>query len=122
MAETRERGAIPVLFTPVVRRYFADGKLTQKAQHNLVDNATDTTLNYVASMKDVAKQLAVPLVDMTASTKKLVEAYGPEKSKKELFINADDTHLKAEGARQFAKLAALELTEKNILAKHILLK
>ena len=122
VAETRERGAIPVLFTPVVRRYFADGKLTQKAQHNLVDNATDTTLNYVASMKDVAKQLAVPLVDMTASTKKLVEAYGPEKSKKELFINADDTHLKAEGARQFAKLAALELTEKNILAKHILLK
>ena len=122
VTEARERGAIPVLFTPVVRRYFADGKLTQKAQHNLVENASDTTLNYVASMKSVAKQLSVPLIDMTASTNKLVESYGPDKSKKELFINTDDTHLKAEGARQFAKLAAIELNEKNILTKYILLK
>jgi len=122
VTEARERGAIPVLFTPVVRRYFTDGKLTQKAQHNLVENASDTTLNYVASMKSVAKQLSVPLIDMTASTKKLVESYGPDKAKKELFINTDDTHLKAEGARQFAKLAAIELNEKNILTKYILLK
>ncbi|MDD4969533.1 MAG: rhamnogalacturonan acetylesterase [Paludibacter sp.] len=120
--EARERGAIPVLFTPVVRRYFKDNKLTQKAQHNLVEIASDTTLNYVASMKSVAKKLSVPLIDMTASTKKLVESYGPDKAKKELFINTDDTHLKAEGARQFAKLAAKELKEKNILTKYIQLK
>jgi len=120
--EARERGAIPVLFTPVVRRYFKNDKLTQKAQHNLVENAKDTTLNYVASMKNVAHQLSVPLIDMTASTKKLVEAYGPNKSKKELYINTDDTHLKAEGAYQFAKLAAKELKEKNILTKYIILK
>lgn len=120
--EARERGAIPVLFTPVVRRYFANGKLTQKAQHNLMDNALDTTLNYVASMKNVARAFSVPLVDMTASTKKLVEAYGPEKSKKELYIHTDDTHLKSEGAFQFAKLAAKELKEKNILSQYISLK
>ena len=120
--EARERGAIPILFTPVVRRYFADGKLTQKAQHNLIDNALDTALNYVASMKNVARQLSVPLIDMTASTKKLVESYGPERSKKELYINADDTHLKNEGAFQFAKLAAQELKEKDILSKYIILK
>jgi len=121
--ETREKGAIPVLFTPVVRRYFMDnGKLTQKAQHNLVDNAADTTLNYVSSMKNVAKKLSVPFIDMTVSTKKLVEAYGPDKSKKELYINTDDTHLKSEGALQFAKLAAKELKEKDILSKYIILK
>ena len=120
--ETRDRGAIPILFTPVVRRYFANGKLTQKAQHNLIDNASDTTLNYVASMKDVARQLFVPLIDMTASTKKLVEAYGADKSKKELYINTDDTHLKKEGATQFSMLAARELVGKNILRKYILLK
>lgn len=122
VSDTRERGAIPVLFTPVVRRYFVDGKLTQKAQHNLVENAVDTTLNYVVSMKNVAQKLSVPLIDMTASTKKLVESYGPDKAKKELYINADDTHLKNEGALQFARLAAKELIEKDILKKYIVLK
>jgi len=120
--EARERGAIPILFTPVVRRYFEKGKLTQKAQHNLIENASDTTLNYVASMKNMARQLSVPLIDMTAATKRLVEAYGPEKSKKELYINTDDTHLKNEGALRYAKLAALELKEKDILSKYIILK
>lgn len=120
--EARERGAIPILFTPVVRRYFEKGKLTQKAQHNLIEDASDTTLNYVASMKNVACQLSVPLIDMTAATKRLVEAYGSEKSKKELYINTDDTHLKNEGALRYAKLAALELKEKDILSKYIILK
>src|ERR1035437_1462871 len=115
VAETRERGGIPVFFTPVVRRNFKDNKLTQKAQHNLVENPTDSILNYVASMKNIARQLSVPLIDMTASTLKLVEAYGPDKSKKELYINTDDTHLKSEGAWQFAKLAAKDLKEKDIL-------
>lgn len=115
--EAREKGAIPVLFTPVVRRYFKDDKLTQKAQHNLSETAVDSTLNYVASMKSVARELKVPLIDMTASTKKLVESYGPDKSKTDLYIKTDDTHLKKQGAYQFAKLAAKELKEKHILFK-----
>ena len=122
VVESRERGAIPILFTPVVRMYFVNGKLTQKAQHNLIENVSDTTLNYVTSMKDVALNLSVPLIDMMASTKKLVESYGPDKSKKDLYINTDDTHLKNEGAFQFAKQAAKELKEKGILTKYIILK
>ena len=119
--EVRERGAIPILFTPVVRRYFNGNSLTQKAQHNLSEAPGDTTLNYVASMKNVALELKVPLIDMTASTKKLVESYGPDKSKAELYIKADDTHLKNEGAYQFAKLAVFELKEKKILNQLIVL-
>ncbi len=113
--ETRERGAIPVLITPVVRRYFKDEKLTQKAQHNLSEVLGDSTLNYVTAMKSVARELKVPLIDLTASTKKLLESYGSEKSKAVLYVNSDDTHLKKEGAYQFAKLAANELKEKGIL-------
>ena len=113
--ETRERGAIPVLFTPVVRRYFKDEKLTRKAQHNLSEVVGDSTLDYVAAMKSVARELNVPLIDLTASTKRLVESYGSEKSKTVLYVNSDDTHLKKEGAFQFAKLAADELKEKGIL-------
>lgn len=120
--ETRERGAIPVLFTPVVRRYFKDGKLTQKALHNLSEKPGDTSLDYVAAMKSVAKELHVPLIDLTASTEKLVESYGPEKSKAVLYIVKDDTHLKAKGARQFAKLAAEGLKAENILKKQIIIK
>jgi len=115
--ESRERGAIPVLFTPVVRRYFKENKLNQKALHNLSEIPGDTTLNYVASMKNIAKKLSVPLIDMTASTRNLVESYGPDKSKTELYIKADDIHLKIEGARQFAKLAAIELKEKQLILK-----
>jgi len=115
--EVRERGAIPILFTPVVRRYFNGNSLTQKAQHNLSEIAGDSTLDYVASMKKVAKDLKVTLIDMTASTKKLVESYVPDKSKTELYIKANDTHLKIEGAYQFAKLAANELKEKHIVFK-----
>jgi len=63
----------------------------------------------------------VSLIDMTASTKKLVETYGPKKSKAELYVKADDTHLKARGAYQFALLAARELKDKNILAQYIIL-
>jgi Lysophospholipase L1 and related esterases len=118
--EVRQRGAIPVLFTPVVRRYFVGSKLTQKARHNLSEAIGDKTLDYVAAMKDVAAQLSVPLIDLTASTRELVEAYGPDKSKAELYVKADDTHLKIEGARQFARLAARELKEKKILDKYIL--
>lgn len=120
--EAREKGAIPILFTPVVRRYFKDNKLTLKAQHNLSETAGDSTLNYVASMKNVARELKVPLIDMTASTKKLVESYGPEKSKADLYIKADDTHLKIKGAYQFAKLAAKELKQKKILSPYLILK
>jgi len=120
--EVRERGAVPILFTPVVRRYFIGNLLTQKAQHNLSEISSDSTLNYVTSMKNVARELKVPLIDMTASTRKLVESYGSDKSKAELYIKADDTHLKNEGAYQFAKLAAIELKEKKILNQYIVLK
>ena len=113
--ETRQRGAIPVLFTPVVRRYFKDDKLSLKAQHNLAASPADTTLDYVAAMKSVARELKVPLIDLTASTKKLLESYGAEESKAVLYVNSDDTHLKKEGAYQFARLAAGELKEKGIL-------
>ena len=120
--ETRDRGAIPILFTSVTRGSFKDGKLPQSSLHNLSKDPSDTTMNYVLAMKHLAKKLSVPLVDMTAFTKKLVETYGPEKSKMELFILKDNTHLKIEGARQFAKLAVIELKEMKILNEQLELK
>ena len=48
--ETRELEATPVLVTPIVRRYFSGGKITQKGRHNLsTDGSHD--LDYVQAMK-----------------------------------------------------------------------
>ncbi|HEY5590297.1 MAG TPA: rhamnogalacturonan acetylesterase [Paludibacter sp.] len=120
--ETREKGAIPVLFTPIVRRNFKDGKLSPKALHNLSENFSDTTLNYPYAMKSIATEMNVPLIDMTTLTQKLVEGYGPDKSKSLLFINKDDTHLKSEGAYQFAELAVKELIRQRILPKNVFVR
>ncbi len=107
--EAREKGAVPILATPVVRRLFqSDGTLR------------DTHAPYTAAMKEVAQALDVPLVDMNAATEQLVESFGPEKSK-ELYLyvepnvaerfpdgNKDDTHLCVKGAEEFSRLFAEE--------------
>lgn len=75
--------------------------------------------NYVASMKDVGSLERCPVVDMTASTKALVEQYGPAASKSALYVGTDDTHLRPLGATLFAQLAVQELIAKGILASHV---
>jgi len=117
ITETREKGAIPILLTSVVRLDFKDGKLSPKALHNLGANYADTTLNYPSAMKAVAKEMHVPLVDMTQLTQELVESYGAEKAKKTLYVLADNTHLNARGAKEFAELAYKDLVKQGILKK-----
>ncbi len=105
VADTRERGATPVLFTSIVRRKFVDGKLE------------DTHGRYISAVRELADSLKVICVDLNAATHDLVEGLGDEPSKK-LFMwvepNAnlalpegkkDDTHLNAMGGRAVARLA-----------------
>lgn len=122
--ESRAKGAIPVLATPVVRRMFnEDGKtLAEKGKHNLVEYAdvkNDSILNYVLAMKSVARNLSVPLIDMTALTEQLVTEYGPQKSKERIYCEEDNTHLRTLGAILFAELFAKDLARQNILKDHI---
>ena len=108
--EARAKQAIPVLFTPIVRRKFdANGALQ------------DTHGEYPAVVRQVAKELRVPLVDLLAMTDTLVRRAGPNDSKR-LFVwvapgestmypegRQDDTHLSVSGATAVAKLAARAL-------------
>ena len=108
--EARSKQAIPVLFTPIVRRKFdANGALQ------------DTHGEYPAVVRQVAKELRVPLVDLLAMTDTLVRRAGPNDSKR-LFVwvapgestmypegRQDDTHLSVSGATAVAKLAARAL-------------
>lgn len=112
VSEARTKGAVPILFTPIVRRKFnAHGALE------------DTHGAYPVVVRAVAKDLRVPLIDLQALTDTLVRSAGPEDSKR-LYVwlgpgaskffpegRQDDTHLSAAGATAVARLAARELAQ-----------
>ncbi|GGF05689.1 Lysophospholipase L1 [Chishuiella changwenlii] len=113
--ETREKGAIPILMTSIVRRNFNEkGVLIDT--HNL----------YPIVVRMVAKDLDVPFVDLQQATEEIVLTYGPEKSKK-LYLHFepkevnyypdgkhDDTHLSKLGATLTAEKALKALEKLNI--------
>ena len=63
--ETRARGAIPVLLTPLTRRQFVDGRL---------DNDLEP---WAEATRRVARETGAPLVDLNASSVAAVQALGP---------------------------------------------
>jgi pectinesterase len=108
--ETREKGGIPILLTPMVRRKFDE-------QGQLVE----THGEYVPAVRQVAAETGTLLIDHNQLSKTLVQSLGPDDSKA-LFMwvpkgtnlaapegREDDTHLNARGARAMARLVAEEL-------------
>ncbi|WP_145072649.1 rhamnogalacturonan acetylesterase [Aureliella helgolandensis] len=119
--ETRERGAQPVLATPVVRRNFnQDGGLQP------------THGDYPEAVRRLANELQVPLLDMTSRSRELLIQLGEERSER-LFNwttpgeyarfpkgNSDNTHFNALGATRMCDLAVAEI-KKHVteLATHL---
>ncbi|MCA9188739.1 MAG: rhamnogalacturonan acetylesterase [Pirellulaceae bacterium] len=120
--DTRDRGAYPILATPVERRKFDDnGKVLP------------THGDYPQAVRDLAKQLDVPLLDMTRRSRELLTRLGPDQSQR-LFIwtkpgeytrfpdgNRDDTHFNALGATRICDLAVEDI-QAHILQLATLLK
>jgi lysophospholipase L1-like esterase len=110
--ETRAKGGIPVLFTPIVRRYFGgDGLITATGQHNM--GPGDSLGNFPRAMLALGRELNVPCIDLTAKTKSLVESYGPGESAL-LYITTDQTHPNVLGATLIAQLAAQGIKDQNL--------
>jgi lysophospholipase L1-like esterase len=65
VAETRARGAIPVLVTPLTRRQFVDGRL----QNDLEP--------WAEAIRAVAAETGAPLLDLNADSAAAVQAMGP---------------------------------------------
>lgn len=63
--ETRARGAMPVLLTPLTRRQFVDGRL----QNDLEP--------WAEAVRRVARETDTPLVDLNAASTEAVQALGP---------------------------------------------
>ncbi len=119
IAKSREKGAKPILCTPIMRRRFDEnGKFF------------DTHGEYPDAVRLTAKEQQVPLVDMHVLSKELIVSKGPEGSK-ELFLwfgpdafpccpdgKQDDTHFCEYGAIEMAGLFAKDIKKQNLsLAK-----
>jgi lysophospholipase L1-like esterase len=94
-------GTLPVLVTPMHRRTFQDGKLTEELKP------------YAEAMKAVAAEKKVPVVDLYARSGELFEKLGDAGSA-DLSCNPKDrTHFSEKGARAMAQLVADELKKVN---------
>lgn len=104
--ETREKGAIPILFSSVTRRNF-----------NEYGVLISTHGEYTMEARLVAEDYKVPFIDLEYYSELLEMSYGPEKSKK-LHLHfspgenpyypegkVDNTHFSLMGAKEISKLA-----------------
>jgi lysophospholipase L1-like esterase len=108
VAGVREKGGRPVLVTPIVRRWFnADGTLN----NNTALLVNGLGVDHPAVIRSVAAAEDVPLIDLTAKTKALVESLGVEASKALYLYNEkrDNTHTSVHGATVYADLVRDEL-------------
>ncbi|TCN21486.1 rhamnogalacturonan acetylesterase [Mesobacillus foraminis] len=98
----RNRGAVPVLITPVATLHFKNG--------TFVNDFPD----YCQAMTQVAKEERVELIDLMNSSLRFYSSLGYEKAA-QLFmgsINGTDwTHFTESGANQIARLVALGVKE-----------
>lgn len=106
VSQSREKGAIPIVVTPVSRNFpWKDGKL---------ENAHG---DYYTAAVEVSEELEVRMIDLTMSSMALFQEKGEEFSAKNYFMNLepgqypnypegkeDNTHFVTEGAKEVAKL------------------
>jgi lysophospholipase L1-like esterase len=113
--DTRSNGGNPILCTSIVRRHFgSDGQLI------------DTHGAYPVAMREVAREMNVPLVDLQKLTEEEVNRLGIENSKNMFMIlnpgeyqnfpdgKSDSTHLSFEGAKMVAKLFVGEVKKQKL--------
>lgn len=105
ITESKAKKAIPVLITPVARmRFDKEGKVQE------------THTEYSAAVWEVGKEYHVPVIDLDAKSRNLLQQFGPEYSKM-LYMQLDslenpnypngqkdNTHFNEFGARRVAEL------------------
>lgn len=101
--EAREYGVTPILMSPICRAYFKDGKINEEGRHDLSKEGLDK--NYVRCMREVAADMWVPYLDMTAASQDLLERQGKDFCMAHYFNCGDKTHTGAEGGMAMAALA-----------------
>jgi fibronectin type 3 domain-containing protein len=110
ITEIKNKGAVPILVTPVVRRLFNSDNLTLSPLGLLIN---DVGVDLPAAMKEVALANNVQLIDLSTKSKELVESLGVEGSKSIYLTNelGDNTHFSRYGANEMAKLVLQGMKE-----------
>lgn len=105
----KAKGGRVILINPMHRRTFdADGKINNS--HG----------DYPEAVRQAANEERVPLIDLTAKSKDLYEAFGKEGSDV-LFKEGDGTHHNAFGAYQIAKIIVQSIRDQRLpLAKYLI--
>lgn len=122
--DVRSKNAFIVLLTPVMRRKFdKDG--------NFVDQHPP---EYPETIREVAREQKVPLIDMHRKSEAVIKRYGAEGSRA-LFLQLkpgenpnypngveDNTHFRPAGAEEMAKLAVEGIKENKLKLRKYLIK
>lgn len=95
----KDRGAYPVLITPIARRLFDENGCFLPGSHGA----------YPEAVKKVAVEQKVPVIDLTSITESYLAAVGDVASKAYFMWPKDNTHLKPEGAVLLAGFLCREL-------------
>lgn len=91
-----QAGAYPVLITPIARRLFDESGCFLPGSHGA----------YPEAMRQLGRELGVPVIDLTAVTEGYLAELGDEPSKPLFMWPKDNTHLKPEGAVRMAGFLA----------------
>lgn len=104
----RDKGAYPVLITPIERCHFENG-CVYKGFHG----------DYVNAMKRVGSNLQVPVIDLYEKTRNIMNALGESEAKKPYV--KDGTHMTMEGAVKYCYELAYGLKELGEIYSQILI-
>jgi len=109
--ETRAKGGIPVLCTPITKNYWNTSDTTK---------ITETLGKYPQYVRNLSLEANVPLIDLGARTTSFYESLGKSKCTWNIFMNirpneypytewaaglTDNTHIQLNGATEICKLA-----------------
>jgi lysophospholipase L1-like esterase len=112
--ETRGKGGIPILLTPVTRRKFDHGQIV------------DSHIEYSAAVKEVGREEATAVIDLDSLSMRLLSGTGEEESKGFfLWLRAgvlsrldtgkiDNTHFNSRGARSIAEIVVADIRRQKL--------
>lgn len=126
--KAKEAGCTMILCTPIVRRP-ADGIWSDMCMHVVEDMGQFKGGDYSQAVRDFGYELGIPVVDMTAATRKLYDILGSDETK---YLHAwpsnkessvDNTHTNIWGARVNAYLCMSQIKELGIagLSEYVVL-
>jgi len=97
--ESREKGAIPVIISPIPRNDWKDGKVIQNND------------NYGKWAKEIAQKEHTGFIDLNKKMAEVMDTMGEERVTNHLFFEWDHTHTSAAGSLLAASKVAEGLTE-----------